>query len=54
MRDEYYWFKYRPVFEGVITFTELHERVTLDDLLDLHEGLDVKEESEAFARKNSK
>ena len=44
----------RPVLAGVALLTEILDKMSIDDLADLNEALDVKEEAEAYYSKQAK
>lgn len=48
------WLIWRPVINGLGTLKEVKYDWTIDDLMDAHEALDVKEEIEARAMEGRK
>jgi len=48
------WFIYRPILAKVTTFSEIDNCLSLCDLLDFHEALDIREEIEAKASRPSR
>lgn len=45
------WFFMRLILSGKTNYTEIDERLSLCDVLDLHEALDIEEEIQDFLRK---
>jgi hypothetical protein len=45
------WFIYRPIMAGKATLHEVKTILTMVDMLDLHEALDIEEEINSFISK---
>lgn len=44
----------RLIMSGKTNYTEIDNKLSLVDILDLHEALDIEEEIQAFLRKKNK
>jgi hypothetical protein len=44
----------RPILAKITTYTEIEERLSLCDLLDIHEAMDIKEEIEEWNHEQSR